>query len=216
MSVQIHREAAGLMLSLSDMRKVLFHLMQPVVHDELFDFALKLAREANLDARAISEEDTLVFFKRIVAKLHGVSMTKEFINPKKKQENTVKAITSGETTPTKGAGKSKGKAPALPKGTKGEGKGKKGESSQTLPPSSTQNLLVREVRARRGMEKQNLPSLRENQANLNQRQAHLQGICYININALCNPSTETNVEQTRENCSTVCILRLTRWMPKGR
>ena len=77
-----------------------------------------------------------MFFKRIVAKLHGVSMTKEFISPKKKQENTVKAITSGETTPTKGAGKSKGKAPALPKGTKGKGKGKKSERSQT-PPSST-------------------------------------------------------------------------------
>ena len=75
-SIQIRREVAGLMLSLSDMRKAFFHLTQPVVHDELFDFALKLAREANLDARAISEEDTLVFFKRIVAKLHGVSMTK--------------------------------------------------------------------------------------------------------------------------------------------
>ena len=75
------------------------------MHDELFDFALKLARAANLDARAISEEDTLVFFKRIVAKLHGVSLTKEFVNPKKKQENTVKAITSGEPTPQKGAGK---------------------------------------------------------------------------------------------------------------
>ena len=136
-SIQIHREVAGLMLSLSDMRKALFHLIQPVVHDELFDFALKMAREANLDARAISDEDTLVFFKRIVAKLHGVSMTKEFLNPKKKQENTVKAITSGELPPTKGAGKSKGKAPALPKGAKGKGKGKKGERSQTPPPSST-------------------------------------------------------------------------------
>ena len=77
-----------------------------------------------------------MFFKRIVVKLHGVSLTKEFSNPKKKQENTVKAITSGESTP-KGAGKSKGKAPALPKGTKGKGKGKKGERSQTPPPSSS-------------------------------------------------------------------------------
>ena len=136
-SIQIHREVAGLMLSLSDMRKAFFHLIQPVAHDELFDFALKLAKEANLDARAISEEDTLVFFKRIVAKLHGVSLTKEFVNPKKKQENTVKAITSSETTPTKSGGKSKGKAPALAKGTKGKGKGKKGDRSQTPPPSST-------------------------------------------------------------------------------
>ena len=136
-SIQIHREVAGLMLSLSDMRKAFFHLTQPVVHDELFDFALTMAKEANLDARAISEEDTLVFFKRIVAKLHGVSMTKEFLNPKKKQENTVKAITGSEPTPAKGAGKSKGKAPALPKGTEGKGKGKKGERSQTPPPSST-------------------------------------------------------------------------------
>ena len=70
-SIQIHREVAGLMLSLSDMRKAFFHIIQPVVHDELFDFALKMAREANLDARAISEEDTLLFFKRIVVKLHG-------------------------------------------------------------------------------------------------------------------------------------------------
>ena len=38
---------AGLMLSLSDMRKAFFHIIQPVVHDELFDFALKMAREAN-------------------------------------------------------------------------------------------------------------------------------------------------------------------------
>ena len=77
-----------------------------------------------------------MFFKRIVAKLHAVSMTKEFLNPKKKQENTVKAITSGEPTPAKGAGKSKGKAPALPKGSKGKGKGKKGERSQTPTPSN--------------------------------------------------------------------------------
>ena len=123
------------MLSLSDMRKAFFHLIQPVVHDEFFDFALKMAREANLDARAISEEDTLIFFKRIVAKLHGVNLNKEFGNPKKKQENTVKAITSGESTPSKGGGKSKGKAPALPKGSKGKGKGKRNDRSQTPPPS---------------------------------------------------------------------------------
>ena len=135
-SIQIHREVAGLMLSLSDMRKAFFHIIQPVVHDELFDFALKMAREANLDARAISEEDTLIFFKRIVAKLHGVNLNKEFNNPKKKQENTVKAITSGETTPNKGSGKSKGKGPALPKGNKGKGKGKRNDRSQTPPPSS--------------------------------------------------------------------------------
>ena len=123
-SIQIHREVAGLMLSLSDMRKAFFHIIQPLVHDELVDFALKMAREANLDARAISEEDTLLFFKRIVAKLHGVNLNKEFNAPKKKQENTVKAITSGEATQPKGGGKSKGKAPALPKGNKGGGKGK--------------------------------------------------------------------------------------------
>ena len=114
-SIQIHKEVAGLMLSLSDMRKAFFHLTQPVVHDELFDFTVKMAREATLDARAISEEDTLIFFKRIVAKLHGVNLNKEFSNSKKKQENTVKAITSGETTSVKGGGKAKGKAPALPK-----------------------------------------------------------------------------------------------------
>ena len=102
----------------------------------LFDFALKMAKEANLDARAISEEDTLLFFKRIVAKLHGVNLNKEFSNPKKKQENTVKAITNGESTPNKGSGKSKGKAPAVPKGNKGKGKGKKGDRSQTPPPVS--------------------------------------------------------------------------------
>ena len=83
-SIQIHREVAGLMLSLSDMRKAFFHIIQPVVHDEVFDFALKMAREANLDARAISEEDTFIFFKRIVAKLHGVNLNKEFSNPKKR------------------------------------------------------------------------------------------------------------------------------------
>ena len=126
-SIQIHREVAGLMLSLSDMRKAFFHIIQPVVHDELFDFALKMAREANLDARAISEEDTLLFFKRIVAKLHGVNLNKEFNNPKKKQENTIKAITSGETTPAKGSG---------PKGSKGKSKGKRNDRSQTPPPPS--------------------------------------------------------------------------------
>ena len=148
---QIHRDVAGLMLSLSDMRKAFFHLIQPVVHDELFDFALKMAREANLDARAISEEDTLVFFKRIVAKLHGVNLNKEFTNPKKKQDNTVKAITSGDSTSTKGVGKSKGKAPALPKGEKGKGKGKKGVRSQTPPPSS--NGKGREGKKRNGKSK---------------------------------------------------------------
>ena len=127
---------AGLILSLADMRKAFFHIIQPVVHDELFDFALKMAGEANLDARAISEEDTLLFFKRIVAKLDGVNLNKEFSNPKKKQENTVKAITSGESTPNKGSGKSKGKTPAVPKGNEGKGKGKKGDRSQTPPPVS--------------------------------------------------------------------------------
>ena len=135
-SIQIHREVAGLMLSLSDMRKAFFHIIQPVVHDEVFDFALKMAKEANLDARAISEEDTLLFFKRMVAKLHGVNLNKDFVNPKKRQENTVKAITSGETTTTKGSGKSKNKGPALPKGNKGKGKGKRNDRSQTPPPSS--------------------------------------------------------------------------------
>ena len=57
----------------------------------------------------MKEEDTLLFFKRIVAKLHGVNLNKEFTNPKKKQENTVKAITGGEATPAKGSGKSKGR-----------------------------------------------------------------------------------------------------------
>ena len=46
LSVQSDREVAGLRLSLSDMRKVFFHIIQPVVHDELFDFALTMAREA--------------------------------------------------------------------------------------------------------------------------------------------------------------------------
>ena len=135
-SIQMHREVAGLMLSLSDMRKAFFHIIQPVVHDEVFDFALKMAREANLDARAISEEDTLIFFKRIVAKLHGVNLNKEFSNSRKKQENTVKAITRGEATPTKGGGKSKGKVPVIPKGNKGNGKGKRNDRSKTPPPSS--------------------------------------------------------------------------------
>ena len=115
-------------LSLSR-EKRFFHILQPVVHGEVF-LALKMAREANLDARAISEEDTLLFFKRIVAKLHGVNLNKEFTDPKKKQENAVKAITSGETTPTKGSEKSKGKGPAAPKGNKGKGKGKRNDRSQ--------------------------------------------------------------------------------------
>ena len=70
-----------------------------------------------------------------MAKLHGVNLNKEFVNPKKKQENTVKAITSGETTPGKGSGKSKGKGPALPNGNKGKGKGKRNDRSQTPPAS---------------------------------------------------------------------------------
>ena len=87
MLIEIHRDVAGFMLSLPDMRKVFFPIIQSAVHDELSEFALNLDREANLDARAISEEDTLVFFKRIVAKLHGVSMTKEFLVPKKTRKH---------------------------------------------------------------------------------------------------------------------------------
>ena len=71
----------------------------------------------------------------MVAKLHGVNLNKEFSDPKKKQDNTVKAITSGETTPIKGSRKSKGKGRALPAGNKGKGKGKRNERSQTPPPS---------------------------------------------------------------------------------
>ena len=156
------------MLSLSDMRKAFFHLIQPVVHDELFDFALKMAWEANLDARAISEEDTLIFFKRIVAKLHGVNLNKEFTNPKKKQENTVKAITSGESTPGKGGGKSKGKAPALPKGNKGKGQGR-GMIDRTLQ----LHRMVREVSRKRERQRQNLPSLKERETNQCQRRTLL-------------------------------------------
>ena len=66
-----------------------------------------------------------------------MNLNKEFSHPKKKQENTVKAITSGETTPIKGSGKSKGKGPALPKGNKGKGKGKRTDLSQTPPPTSS-------------------------------------------------------------------------------
>ena len=165
-SIQIHREVAGLMLSLSHMRKAFFHLIQPVVHDELFDFALKMAREANLDARAISEEDTLIFFKRIVANLHGVNLNKEFTNPKKKQENTVKAITSGESTPGKGGGKSKGKAPALPKGNKGKGKG-------MIDRKLHLHRMVREVSRKREMQRRNLPSLKERETNQCQRRTLL-------------------------------------------
>ena len=151
-SIQIHREVAGLMLSLSDMRKAFFHLIQPVAHDELFDFALKMAREANLDARAISEEDTLVFFKRIVAKLHGVNLNKEFPNPKKKQDNTVKAITSGDSTSTKGVGKSKGKAPALPKEIKGKAKVRR-EIGRRL---HLHHRMEKDEKVKRGMESRNL------------------------------------------------------------
>ena len=74
------------MLSLPDMRKAFFHIIsttffhifQPVAHDELFDFALKSAREADLDARAISEEDTLVFFKRNVLVLKSKEDTRKY------------------------------------------------------------------------------------------------------------------------------------------
>ena len=78
MSIQICKEVAGLMLSLPDIRKAFFHLIQPIAHDESFDITSKLAQETNLDARLISEQDTLDFFKRIVGKLHGVSLTKVF------------------------------------------------------------------------------------------------------------------------------------------
>ena len=46
-SIQPHGEVAGLMPSLSDMRKAFFNIIQPIVHDELFDFALQMAGEAN-------------------------------------------------------------------------------------------------------------------------------------------------------------------------
>ena len=49
----------------------------------------------------------------------------------------MKAITSEETSSPKGTGKTKGKAPALPKGGKGKNKGKKGDRSVTPPPSGT-------------------------------------------------------------------------------
>ena len=157
-SIQIHREVAGLMLSLSDMRKAFFHIIQPIVHDELFDFALKMAREANLDARAISEEDTLLFFKRIVAKLHGVNLNKEISAPKKKQENTVKAITSGETTQTKGGGKSKGKAPALfQRETKVVEKGRKMIDRRL----HLRLLMEKVVNRRKEMQRANQPLLKE-------------------------------------------------------
>ena len=156
------------MLSLSDMRKAFFHLIQPVVHDELFDFALKMAREANLDARAILEKDTLIFFKRIVAKLHGVNLNKEFGNPKKKQENTVKAITSGQSTPSKGGGKSKGKAPALPK----EVRGKEKERGM-IDYKPHLHRMVSEGSRRRGVQRLSLHSLKERETNQCQRRTPL-------------------------------------------
>ena len=152
-SIQIHREVAGLMLSLPDMRKAFFHIIQPVVHDDLFDFALKMAREANLDARAISEEDTLLCFKRIVAKLHGVNLNKEFSNPKKKQENTVKAITSGETTPTKGSENQKVKALHCRK----EIRVKEKERRMIDLKLPHHHRVVKEVSRRRAIQKLSLP-----------------------------------------------------------
>ena len=135
----------------------------------LFNFALKKAREANLDARAILEEDTLLFFQRIVAKLHGVNLNKEF-NPKKKQKNTVKAITSGETTQPEGSGKSKGKPPALPKGNKGNGKGEWNDRSTTPPPSTS----GKGDESKKGNAKVNQPLLKERQRNQWLSRTHLQ------------------------------------------
>ena len=68
-----------------------------MVHDELFDFALKIAKEANLDARAISKEDGLLFFNRTMAKIHGVNLNNKFsrvshlkeIRAKEKERGTV-------------------------------------------------------------------------------------------------------------------------------
>ena len=153
---------------LSDMRKAFFHLIQPVVHDELFDFALKMAREANLDARAISEEDTLIFFKRVVAKFHGVNLNKEFTNSKKKQENTVKAIISGESTPGKGGAKSKGKASALPKVIRGKKKEK-----EMIDRKLHLHRMVGEVSRKREVERRNLRLLKEKELNQCQRRALL-------------------------------------------
>ena len=96
-----------------------------------------------------------------------MNLNKEFGNPKKKQENTVKAITSSESTLSKGGGKSKGKAPALPKGSKGK------EKERGMTDHKLHLQQVREVGRERGVQRLSLHSHKERETNQCQRRTPL-------------------------------------------
>ena len=128
-----------------------------------------MAREANLDARAISEEDTLLFFKRIVAKLHGVNLNKEFTDPKKKQENTVKAMQVEKLPLLRVVGTQKVRGLQCQKEIKAKEKGKGTIALRPL----RHHLMAREVSREKVTPKLNLRSSKVRVVNQCQSRAHL-------------------------------------------
>ena len=157
------------MLSLSDMRKAFFHIMQPVVHDEMFDFALKMAREANLDARAISEEDTLIFFKRIVAKLHGVNLHERIHQLQRRSKKIqLKRSLVGNPPKVRAVENLKERSLRYQKVTKG-----KERERETIDRRLHLHKQVRVVSRKREIISRNLPLLRERVMRQCQSRTHL-------------------------------------------
>ena len=65
-----------MMPSLPDMRKAFAKLLRPLMGDEDFVFRRKVATYDLLNARHVSDEDTLEYFKRMVDKIHLIDPLK--------------------------------------------------------------------------------------------------------------------------------------------
>ena len=75
-SIQLQWEVMGVMPSLPDMRKAFAKLLRPLMGDEDFVFRRKVATYDLLNARHVSDEDTLEYFKRMVDKIHLIDPLK--------------------------------------------------------------------------------------------------------------------------------------------
>ena len=75
-SIQLQWEVTGVMPSLPDMRKAFAKLLRPLMGAEDFVFRQKLAINDLLNARHVSDEDTLEYFKRMVDKIHLIDPLK--------------------------------------------------------------------------------------------------------------------------------------------
>ena len=75
-SIQLQWEVMGVMPSLPDMRKAFAKLLRPLMGDEDFVFRRKVAIIELLNARHVSDEDTLEYFKRMVDKIHLIDPQK--------------------------------------------------------------------------------------------------------------------------------------------